>query len=181
MSKEKAIKYIKAAQTAIDEVPYPCTTKAKLLLVDALKELEGDITKFNVVRYWGTYADGLIATCDTKEEAEKICEKYNKKHRCNFKYHYEVKIDDKKFYLHIKPKQGYRPFKNAEECWEEMMKHQPFGWVKLKDTESGYYMLKGIASQVVIGFNETPFSYKKVFEDYTFANGTPFGVKIKEE
>ena len=80
MSKEKAIKYIKAAQTAIDEVPYLCTTKAKLLLVDALKELEGDITKFNVVRYWGTYADGLIATCDTKEEAEKICEKYNKKH-----------------------------------------------------------------------------------------------------
>lgn len=86
-----------------------------------------------------------------------------------------------KKYLHIKSKQGYRPFKNAEECWEEMIKHQPFGWVKLKDTESGYYMLKGIASQVVIGFNETPFSYKKVFEDYTFANGTPFGVKIKEE
>ena len=146
MSKEKAIKYIKAAQTAIDEVPYPCTTKAKLLLVDALKELEGDITKFNVVRYWGTYTDGLIATCDTKEEAENICEEYNKKHRCNFKYHYKVKIDDKKSYLHIKPKQGYRPFKNAEECWQEMMKHQPFGWVKMKGTESKYYMLKCIAS-----------------------------------
>ena len=27
-------------QTAIDEAPYPCTTKAKLLLVEALKELE---------------------------------------------------------------------------------------------------------------------------------------------
>lgn len=81
----------------------------------------------------------------------------------------------------IKPEVKYRPFKDAEECWSEMQKHQPFGWVKLKDTESGYYMLKGIASQVVIGFNETPFSYKKVFEDYTFANGTPFGVKIKEE
>ena len=71
--------------------------------------------------------------------------------------------------------------KNAEECWQEMQKNQPFGWVKLKDTESGYYMLKGMASQVVIGFNENPFSYKKVFEDYTFANGTPFGVKIDEE
>lgn len=81
----------------------------------------------------------------------------------------------------IKPEVKYRPFKDAEECWSEMQKHQPFGWVKLKDTESGYYMLKGIASQVVIEFNETPFSYKKVFEDYTFANGTPFGVKIKEE
>lgn len=40
MNKEKAKKYIKAAQTAIDEAPYPCTTKAKLLLVEALKELE---------------------------------------------------------------------------------------------------------------------------------------------
>ena len=78
----------------------------------------------------------------------------------------------------IKPEPKYRPFKDTEECWEEMLKHQPFGWVKLKDTESGYYMLKGIASQVVIGFNETPFSYKKVFEDYTFADGTPFGVKV---
>lgn len=77
----------------------------------------------------------------------------------------------------IKPEVKFRPFANVEECWKEMMKHQPFGWVMLKDTESGYYMLKGIASQVVIGFNETPFSYKKVFEDYVFADGTPFGVK----
>lgn len=37
MNKEKAIKYIKAAKTAIDEAPYPCTTKAKILLVEALK------------------------------------------------------------------------------------------------------------------------------------------------
>ena len=80
----------------------------------------------------------------------------------------------------IKAEPTYRPFANAEECWEEMLKHQPFGWVKLKDTESGYYMLKGIASQVVIGFNETAFSYKKVFEDYTFSDGTPFGVKVEE-
>ena len=81
----------------------------------------------------------------------------------------------------IKPETNYRPFKNAEECWQEMQKHQPFGWVKLKDTESGYYMLKGIASQVVIGFNETPFSYKKVFEDYTFADELTFGIKVEEE
>lgn len=74
----------------------------------------------------------------------------------------------------------YRPFANVEECWAEMLKHEPFGWVKLKDTESGYYMIKGIASQVVIGFNETPFSYKRVFEDYTFADGTSFGVKVEE-
>lgn len=80
----------------------------------------------------------------------------------------------------IKPEPKYRPFANAEECWQEMLKHQPFGWVKMKDTESGYYILKGIANQVVIGLNETPFSYKKVFEDYIFAYGTPFGVKVEE-
>ena len=33
----------------------------------------------------------------------------------------------------IKPEQKYRPFANAEECWNEMQKHQPFGWLKTKD------------------------------------------------
>ena len=80
----------------------------------------------------------------------------------------------------IKPEPKYRPFANAEECWTEMLKHQPFGWVKMKDTESGYYILKGIANQVVIGLNETPFSYKKVFKYYIFADGLPFGVKVEE-
>ena len=27
----------------------------------------------------------------------------------------------------IKPESKYRPFENAEECWQEMLKHQPFG------------------------------------------------------
>ena len=27
----------------------------------------------------------------------------------------------------IKPEPKYRPFKDAEECWTEMQKHQPFG------------------------------------------------------
>ena len=80
----------------------------------------------------------------------------------------------------IKQEPTYRPFKDAEECWQELLRHQPFGWVKLKDTESGYYILKGITNQVVIGLNETPFSYKKVFEDYIFADGTPFGVKVED-
>lgn len=29
----------------------------------------------------------------------------------------------------IKPESKYRPFKDAKECWAEMQKHQPFGWV----------------------------------------------------
>ena len=30
----------------------------------------------------------------------------------------------------VKPEPKYRPFKDADECWNEMLKHQPFGWVK---------------------------------------------------
>ena len=30
----------------------------------------------------------------------------------------------------VKPEQKYRPFRDARECWQEMLKHQPFGWVK---------------------------------------------------
>lgn len=33
----------------------------------------------------------------------------------------------------VKPEPKYRPFKNADECWQEMLKHEPFGWVKEKE------------------------------------------------
>lgn len=32
----------------------------------------------------------------------------------------------------IKPEPKFRPFKDAKECWNEMLKHQPFGVVKDK-------------------------------------------------
>lgn len=80
----------------------------------------------------------------------------------------------------IKPELKYRPFANAEECWAEMQKHQPVGFMKFKDTESGYYMLTGIARGVGVGINDSLFSYDRVFDDYTFADGLPFGVKVEE-
>ena len=120
------------------------------------------------------YAEGKVIECRTKLsfiEGLDVTNDWTEMKEIEFRNNTEYRI---------KPEPKYRPFKDAEECWQEMLKHNPFGWVRLKDTESGYYMLKGIASQVVIGFNETPFSYKKVFEDYTFTDGTPFGVKIEK-
>jgi hypothetical protein len=66
----------------------------------------------------------------------------------------------------IKPE--YRPFANAEECWQEMMKHQPFGWVK---TDSGYEPIWHVNDDD--DFNAT-------FKYSTFADGVPFGVKVEE-
>ena len=81
----------------------------------------------------------------------------------------------------IKPEPKYRPFANAEECWKEMLKHQPVGFMKFKYIESGYYMLTSIARGVGVGINDSLFSYDRVFDDYTFADGLPFGVKIEEK
>ena len=120
------------------------------------------------------FAEGKVIECRTKPsliEGSDVPNDWTEMKEIEFWNNIEYRV---------KPKPKYRPFKNAEECWNEMQKHQPFRWVKLKDTESVYYMLKSIASQVVIGFNETSFSYKKVFNDYTFADGTPFGVKIEK-
>ena len=81
----------------------------------------------------------------------------------------------------IKPESKYRPFANAEECWQEMQKHQPVGFLKFKDTENGYYMLTGIARGVGVGINDSLFSYDRVFDDYTFADGVPFGAKVEKD
>lgn len=66
----------------------------------------------------------------------------------------------------VKPQVVYRPFKNAKECWNEMQKHQPFGWVK--KIENIYYC--------TIGVNPNT-DYEYLFDNYVFTDGTPFGVK----
>lgn len=78
----------------------------------------------------------------------------------------------------IKPEPKYRPFVNAEECWQEMQKHQPFGWLKLKCEDTAYGMLTLIKDKgAAVGINDTPFSYRYLFYNYTFADRQPFGIK----
>lgn len=38
----------------------------------------------------------------------------------------------------IKPEAIYRPFKSAQECIEELKKHEPFGWVKHRTNVGDY-------------------------------------------
>lgn len=89
-------------------------------------------------------------------------------------------FENSTYNFRIKPEPTYRPFANAKECWQEMQKHQPFGFVKFKDTESRYYMIIGISRGVGVGINDSLFSYDRVFDNYTFADGLPFGVKVEE-
>lgn len=79
----------------------------------------------------------------------------------------------------IKPEQKFRPFKNAEECWTEMQKHQPFGWVK--DRNGSKFVIENVDSRGFVEvYDEGTCSFNEVFENRTFADGTPFGVKTEE-
>ena len=78
----------------------------------------------------------------------------------------------------VKPKPTYRPFKNGEECWQEMQKHQPFGWVKstlFKDLD-----LVNRVTTLYIEINREIIDYKDALEKFTFADDTNFGVKVEE-
>lgn len=92
----------------------------------------------------------------------------------------ELKLNGEIKEFRIKPELKFRPFKDAEECWQEMQNHKPFGWMKFKDTECGYYILTSVAAGVGVGINDSLFSYERIFNDYTFVDGTPFGVKEEE-
>lgn len=79
----------------------------------------------------------------------------------------------------IKPEPTYRPFKDAEECWAEMQKHQPFGWVK--DRNGSKFVIENVDSGGFVEvYDDGTCSFKEVFENRTFADGTPFGVKVEE-
>ena len=79
----------------------------------------------------------------------------------------------------IKPEPKYRPFQNAEECWEEMQKHEPFGWIKSKDdsTINKFMFIDSLQNNAANICTSCDFSYNKLTECYIFADGTPFGIK----
>ena len=75
----------------------------------------------------------------------------------------------------VKPEPKYRPFANAEECWEEMQKHYPFGWVK--STLFKDLALVERVNTLYVEINRDIIDYKDVLKKFTFADGTPFGIK----
>lgn len=86
-------------------------------------------------------------------------------------------IDNPQYYR-IKPEPKYRPFKDTEECWQEMLKHQPFGWVKSK--ENGYYSFITMLSNRFRLNGYDGWRFDDTIKKFTFADGTTFGVKVEE-
>ena len=71
---------------------------------------------------------------------------------------------------------AYRPFKNSKECWQEMLKHNPFGWLTQKG--GGYFNPKVVCDKGVMIFVDGDyFPFIHAFDLFLFADGTPFGIK----
>ena len=89
-------------------------------------------------------------------------------------------FDCDSIFYRIKPETTYRPFKDAKECWKEMLKHKPFGWLKSKEaTEDVYFTITGLTNDThgAMLNSSGGWSFSGLFDYYTFADGTPFGVK----
>ena len=80
----------------------------------------------------------------------------------------------KRFIYRIKPDPKYRSFKNQEECWKEMQKHNPFGWIKSK--MGNIFNIIALYHDE-IKLNECEYGYSELSENYMFMDGTPFGIK----
>ena len=82
----------------------------------------------------------------------------------------------------IKPETKYRPFKSVEECFNEMKYHEPFGWIKNKNTNKLYNILTIYKDEDTINISVEDFVLKPftALESFIFADGTPFGIKKEE-
>ena len=80
----------------------------------------------------------------------------------------------------IKSESQYRPFANAEECWQEMLKHQPFGWIKGKEDEYHTFITTVDNNDEMSLSGNSGWSFLGIMNNYTFADGTPFGMKEEE-
>ena len=110
------------------------------------------------------FADGKEIECNEEDKWYKVLE------ICN-----EMNPQD----YRIKPEPKYRQFKDAEECWQEMQKHQPFGWVKWNDVRYNIYVVSS-TSVCLINGNCANMDFAYAYQKLTFADGTPFGVKEEE-
>ena len=78
----------------------------------------------------------------------------------------------------------FRPFNTEEECWQEMLKHNEFGWVKSKTRDANKHIsniekdIEGNVWFVAASFSGIEkYSPKQMLDYFVFMDGEPFGIK----
>ena len=89
---------------------------------------------------------------------------------------YSLDVENDSYRIKKEPK--YRPFKNAKECFEEMKKHYPIGWMYLDKIWDNIVVHITEIGAIDIEFNSCVYSSVEAFnKGFTFADGQPFGIK----
>ena len=116
------------------------------------------------------YAEGKVIECRTDPSSIKSKDTPN-----NWAELKEIEFwNNTEYRIKLEPK--YRPFKDAEECWQEMQKHQPFGWVK-DSTSFCHIQQIGFINEDFIKLDGHWYEPDDMFHRVTFLDGTPFGIK----
>ena len=126
-------------------------------------------------------------TREELKEAAKVMEAYanGKKIQCNYNCQDNegwVDTDNPsfnwdKYVYRIKSEPKYRPFKNQEECWTEMLKHQPFGWIRNNDTQRLCNIGSIGRNNYGVVIDNSILYFDLAFNTCNFVDGTPFGIK----
>lgn len=117
----------------------------------------------NAIKVMQAYVDGKqIEYCELREKEWRLCG--------------NPLFDWNAFNYRISKEPQYRPFQSPLECWQEMQKHQPIGWIKYHDT---YKCITSIGDRGVDVLNGEGLSFTTVIDIFTFPDtGEPFGIKI---
>ena len=108
---------------------------------------------------WKINAGGTITIDDITSEVIML---YPSRERCDWStFKYEPK---------------YRPFKTHGECWHEMLKHQPFGWIRSKKCKALLWNVTSINKDDITIICDY-YKFHRAFECFEFTDGTPFGIK----
>lgn len=124
------------------------------------------------------FAEGRVIECRTKPSTIKgtdVPNDWTEMKEIEFwnNTEYRIKQDSK-------AEAKYRTFKNVEECWAEMKKHQPFGWIKSKE-DGSRSLITLIISEENIDINCIGgFNSDKIMKRFTFDDGAVFGI-LEEE
>ena len=81
------------------------------------------------------------------------------------------------YHYRIKPEPKYRPFKTQEECWHEMLKHHPFGWIRNNDTQRLCNIGSIGRNNYGVVIDKSILYFDLAFNTCNFVDGTPFGIK----
>ena len=77
----------------------------------------------------------------------------------------------------IKKEPEFHPFENKKECCEEMLKHQPFGWVKYNGRLINLINIDNVGVDFLYNGNYDSLNYIDAAMKMNFIDGAPFAIK----